>query len=73
MLEEAQRLGVEIRLDCNVENLDFDHTQVVLANGERLSADVIVGADGSSPNMHAHYPLPYLTPAQISRPVFDYA
>lgn len=46
MLDEAKRLGVEIRLGCNVESLDFDHTEVVLDNGERLNADVIVGADG---------------------------
>ncbi|KAK5217589.1 hypothetical protein LTS03_008282 [Exophiala xenobiotica] len=48
MLDEAKRLGVEIRLGCNVESLDFGHTEVVLDNGEKLNADVIVGADGSS-------------------------
>ncbi|KAI1628322.1 putative salicylate hydroxylase [Exophiala viscosa] len=46
MLDEAKRLGVEIRLGCNVESLDFGHTEVVLDHGERLNADVIVGADG---------------------------
>lgn len=48
MLDEANRLGVEIRLGCNVDSLDFDHTEVVLDSGERLKADVIVGADGMS-------------------------
>ena len=76
MLEEAKRLGVEIRLDCNVESLDFDRTEVVVTGGERLKADVIIGADGSSaPNHASSLPvLPCLTPHdQISRPMVGYA
>ncbi|KAK5021756.1 hypothetical protein LTS07_010651 [Exophiala sideris] len=46
MLETAKDLGVEVRLGCNVEHLDFISPQVTLSNGETLKADVIVGADG---------------------------
>ena len=47
MLNEAKRLGVQIRLGCNVESLDFERTEIVVEGGERLKADVIVGADGT--------------------------
>jgi 2-polyprenyl-6-methoxyphenol hydroxylase-like FAD-dependent oxidoreductase len=47
MLNEAERLGVQIRLGCNVESLDFEQTEVVVEGGKRLKADVIVGADGT--------------------------
>ncbi|KIV86034.1 hypothetical protein PV11_01675 [Exophiala sideris] len=46
MLETAKDLGVEVRLGCNVEHLDFISPQVTLSNGETLKADAIVGADG---------------------------
>jgi len=46
MMQEATRLGVKIRLGCTVEGLDFDKSQVLVQDGETLSADVIIGADG---------------------------
>ena len=46
MLNEANRLGVQVRLGCAVEDLDFEQTEVIIEGGERLKADVIVGADG---------------------------
>ncbi len=48
MMQEATRLGVKIRLGCTVEGLDFDKSQVLVQDGETLSADVIIGADGES-------------------------
>ena len=47
MLNEAKRIGVSLRLNCLVENLDFETSEVIIERGEKLKADVIVGADGS--------------------------
>jgi salicylate hydroxylase len=49
LLEEAQRLGVAIKLDAEVVNLNFERTEVVLSGGEVIKGDVIVGADGKIP------------------------
>lgn len=46
LLQEAQRLGVDIRLNANVTDLDFKAAEVILADGEKLKGDVVVGADG---------------------------
>ncbi|KAL4874567.1 hypothetical protein BJY04DRAFT_211989 [Aspergillus karnatakaensis] len=43
---EAVRLGAEIRLNSEVTDVIFETTEVVLAGGERVAGDVIVGADG---------------------------
>jgi 2-polyprenyl-6-methoxyphenol hydroxylase-like FAD-dependent oxidoreductase len=48
MFEEAERSGVQIRLGCTVEGLDFDQTHVLVNGGEILRADLIIGADGES-------------------------
>ncbi|RDW94229.1 uncharacterized protein DSM5745_01551 [Aspergillus mulundensis] len=46
LLDEAGRLGVEIRLNAEVTDVVFDAPEVILASGERVAGDVIVGADG---------------------------
>lgn len=46
LLDEARRLGAGIRFDCDVSTVDFESPFVVLSDGERVHADVIVGADG---------------------------
>ncbi|RJE21241.1 FAD binding domain protein [Aspergillus sclerotialis] len=46
LLEEAKRLGAVIRLDAEVVEVNSDNTYVLLASGEKVSADVIIGADG---------------------------
>jgi len=46
LLEQARDLGVEIRLGAEVKDVDFEQTKVVLVDGEIVSGDVIVGADG---------------------------
>lgn len=46
MWNKAKSLGVDIRLNNNVESIDFEGTKVILSGGESLSGDVIVGADG---------------------------
>ncbi|KAF9890434.1 hypothetical protein FE257_005839 [Aspergillus nanangensis] len=46
LVQEAKRRGVHLRLSSRVESLDTVNTQALLANGEKVSADVIVGADG---------------------------
>lgn len=48
LADEARRLGTEIRLDCHVVDVDCKDIKpiVTLASGEKIEADVIVGADG---------------------------
>jgi salicylate hydroxylase len=47
LVEECERLGVDIRLKSEVDDIDFDQTTVTLRNGHFVSGDVIVGADGN--------------------------
>ncbi|KAF7324616.1 FAD-binding-3 domain-containing protein [Mycena kentingensis (nom. inval.)] len=46
LLGLATREGADIRYDCPVASVDCDTLTVMLATGERMSADLIVGADG---------------------------
>ncbi|KAL9090677.1 MAG: hypothetical protein Q9165_005165 [Trypethelium subeluteriae] len=48
LVTEAQRLGVDIRLEAEVREISCYESDpfVQLANGEKISGDVIVGADG---------------------------
>lgn len=48
LIEEAKRLGVTIRLGCEVVSVESgsDSAVVQLANRETVNGDVIVGADG---------------------------
>ncbi|OAL27289.1 hypothetical protein AYO22_03564 [Fonsecaea multimorphosa] len=46
LLEEAKRLGAEVKLNTNVTGLEFDRTEVTLLDGEVIKGDVIIGADG---------------------------
>lgn len=47
LVEEAKRLGVELRLKADVQDIDFERTGVTLRNGAMISGDVIIGADGN--------------------------
>lgn len=47
VFNHAQRLGVDIRLGQTVsEYWETENAAGVVANGDRLEADVVVGADG---------------------------
>ncbi|KHO01587.1 Aromatic-ring hydroxylase-like protein [Metarhizium album ARSEF 1941] len=46
LLDEAQRVGVRIKLGCDVDSVDFDTPSVRLKSGHVYQADVIVGSDG---------------------------
>ncbi|PVH97216.1 FAD/NAD(P)-binding domain-containing protein [Periconia macrospinosa] len=46
LVDECERLGVDVRLKSEVQDIDFDNTKVTLKNGDIISGDVIVGADG---------------------------
>ena len=52
LVEEATRLGVDIKLGCTVETIDFESGSVVLKPkaadeaGETVNSDAIIGADG---------------------------
>ncbi|KAF5379737.1 hypothetical protein D9615_005787 [Tricholomella constricta] len=47
LYEAAVDLGVHIRFSARVSSIDPDAGSVTLVSGERLTADVIVGADGT--------------------------
>jgi salicylate hydroxylase len=46
LLEEAEQLGVDLRLGADVRDVVSEGTAVVLKSGEVVSGDVIIGADG---------------------------
>ena len=46
LLTEAQALGVNVRLGCNVEKIDFSSSTVTLQTGESITSDFMIGADG---------------------------
>ena len=46
LYEAAVSSGAEIRYDANVVKIDPEERQVTLESGEKISGDVLVGADG---------------------------
>ncbi|KAJ4194769.1 hypothetical protein NW759_016485 [Fusarium solani] len=46
LFNAAREAGVEIRLDSEVDSIDFNNTSLRTKRGETFEADVIVGADG---------------------------
>ena len=46
LMEECERLQVNIRTDADVAEIDFHRTQVFLKGGEAITSDAIIGADG---------------------------
>lgn len=46
LLDKATRLGAEIRINSEVTDIIFERPEVVLAGGQRVAGDVIIGADG---------------------------
>lgn len=46
LADRARELGAHIRLGATVEDVDFDTARVTLAGGQKLQADLLVGADG---------------------------
>ena len=55
LVEEAQRLGVKIRLSSSVTEVQFgpeDGPSVTLKDGEVVRSHVVVGADGSDILFH---------------------
>ncbi|EXJ70575.1 uncharacterized protein A1O5_06645 [Cladophialophora psammophila CBS 110553] len=44
--EEATRLGCEIQLGCEVQDVNFDQASVILNDGSVIAGDVVVAADG---------------------------
>ncbi|KAH6667461.1 putative salicylate hydroxylase [Halenospora varia] len=46
LLREAERLGSILTLGAKVKTVDIDNTVVLLEDGRRVHADVIIGADG---------------------------
>ncbi|KAH7175414.1 hypothetical protein EDB81DRAFT_939572 [Dactylonectria macrodidyma] len=53
LLDEASRLGVQIRLGCEVEEVDTQAPWLRLANDEIVTADVIIGCDGVGSQIRA--------------------
>ncbi|KAJ7596022.1 hypothetical protein C8J56DRAFT_923857 [Mycena floridula] len=48
ILEIAQQEGVDVRYDSQVTSIDHRAPSVTLSNGQTISADIVIGADGSS-------------------------
>ncbi|KAK5111948.1 hypothetical protein LTR85_011695 [Meristemomyces frigidus] len=46
LVNEARELGVDIKLSCQVSHVDCRTPYVELGTGERIAADVVIGADG---------------------------
>ena len=46
LYETAKNRGVSIRFSCQVIHMDTDAPSVTLANGEVISADLVIAADG---------------------------
>lgn len=46
LLDEAMRLGITIRFNSDIKQIDFATPSLVLSTGERSDCDVIIGADG---------------------------
>ncbi|THC94166.1 hypothetical protein EYZ11_006374 [Aspergillus tanneri] len=46
LLARAKALGAKIRLSATVKDVVYESPQVILAGGERIAGDVIIGADG---------------------------
>lgn len=46
LYETAIKRGAQVRYNANVVELDAQEATVLLETGEKLSADVLVGADG---------------------------
>ncbi|KAH7232699.1 hypothetical protein B0J15DRAFT_409039 [Fusarium solani] len=46
LVNAAREAGVEIKLDSEVDTIDFNNTKIRTKRGETFEADVIVGADG---------------------------
>ncbi|KAF2478268.1 putative salicylate hydroxylase [Lindgomyces ingoldianus] len=46
IIDEAKRLGVRIRLGAHVGSVDFEKAAVTLEDGDVVSGDVVIGADG---------------------------
>ncbi|KAJ4263292.1 hypothetical protein NW762_006110 [Fusarium torreyae] len=42
----AKEAGADLRLNCEMEAINFEDSSIHLVGGEKLNADVIVGADG---------------------------
>lgn len=51
LLNEAIRLGAVLQLDAEVKDVSAEIPNVILAGGERVFADVVIGADGTSLTM----------------------
>lgn len=51
LLEAALAHGADLRLGQQVSKVDVELNQIYLSDGTIFTGDVIVGADGSSPNM----------------------
>lgn len=47
LIEEAEKEGVEVLFDHKCETVDFENSTIVFENGESISCDLIIGADGA--------------------------
>ena len=46
LLQQAKRLGVTVKLDCKIVNVDATKPAVILRSGEAYEANFVLGSDG---------------------------
>jgi hypothetical protein len=49
MFDHARKMGADIRMGVRVERYDDTKPSIVLASGEEIYGDIIIGADGNAP------------------------
>lgn len=60
LLEEAKAAGARLSLGVSVTDIAFETSHVILEDGRKLEADVIVGADGRNDELglfHDEFPI----------------
>ena len=72
MFERAQELGVRFRFGARVTKFDFDGSKLSLLDGEKVSGDLIVAADGESSPRRMRQSVEFLVGLLMSyRPMVD--
>jgi 2-polyprenyl-6-methoxyphenol hydroxylase-like FAD-dependent oxidoreductase len=55
MMEQARNNGAHLRLGARVESVEENGPTVILKTGERIEADLVVGADGECMSLLGRY------------------
>lgn len=53
LVKRADEVGVDFRLNCHVNQIDFENSTVTCADGKSYKGDVVIGYDGIKSNMRS--------------------